>query len=52
MFNINGMTPTFSTIDKLLAVADSEKTLSCECDNVSRFDSLKLQLKKEIRKYE
>lgn len=27
-------------MDKLLAVADSENTLSCECDNVSRLKSL------------
>lgn len=32
---------TFKTIDKLLAVADSENTLSCDCDNASRVNSLK-----------
>lgn len=39
-------TPTFKTMDKLLAVADSENTLSCECDNVSRLKSLKSSRKK------
>lgn len=34
-------TPTFNTMDKLLAVADSENTLSCECDKVSRLKSLR-----------
>lgn len=32
--------PTLSTMDKLLAVADSENTLSCDCDKVSRLNSL------------
>ena len=34
------LTLTLSTIDKLLAVADSEKTLSCDWDKVSRLRSL------------
>lgn len=33
-------TPTFKTIDRDDAVADSENTLSCECDKVSRLNSL------------
>lgn len=32
--------PTLSTIDKLLVVADSLNTLSCDCDRASRLKSL------------
>lgn len=42
--------PTLSTMDKLLAVADSENTLSCDCDKVSRLNSLKRNRRKNERK--
>lgn len=40
-------TPTFKTIDRDDAVADSENTLSCECDKVSRLNSLCREKKKK-----
>lgn len=40
-------TPTFKTIDRDDAVADSENTLSCECDKVSRLNSLCREEKKK-----
>lgn len=42
-------TPTFKTIDRDDAVADSENTLSCECDKVSRLNSLCREEKKKIK---